>query len=282
MPRSDYTLKTLRKGLEVLETLADDRDALTLTALAERLQESPPVVFRILRTLEGGGYVEQDAGSKRWQPGFRAWEIGCRVVNRTGLVEAARPLLKALTEFTEETSYLAVVRGTDTVYLDTVVGLEPLRVYAEPGFRVPLYLTASGKAILAFQSGHLLDRVLDAGMKKQTPLTITKQGALRARLDEIRRTGVSINRGERRTDVSARSEEHTSELQSLAYLVCRLLLEKKKDRNHSLRWTAEYIIGCVATREEERSGPCDGVSLLKWRREMAAVASSANAYGQPE
>src|SRR2546425_2528421 len=27
-----------------------------------------------------------------------------------------------------------------------------------------------------------------------------------------------------------RSEEHTSELQSLAYLVCRLLLEKKKDK----------------------------------------------------
>src|SRR3989441_9774945 len=29
-------------------------------------------------------------------------------------------------------------------------------------------------------------------------------------------------------DVATRSEEHTSELQSLAYLVCRLLLEKKK------------------------------------------------------
>src|SRR2546425_6056031 len=28
----------------------------------------------------------------------------------------------------------------------------------------------------------------------------------------------------------SRSEEHTSELQSLAYLVCRLLLEKKKKR----------------------------------------------------
>src|SRR2546425_6443664 len=28
-----------------------------------------------------------------------------------------------------------------------------------------------------------------------------------------------------------RSEEHTSELQSLAYLVCRLLLEKKKERD---------------------------------------------------
>src|SRR5687767_15638189 len=32
-----------------------------------------------------------------------------------------------------------------------------------------------------------------------------------------------------------RSEEHTSELQSLAYLVCRLLLEKKKKKNNQLR-----------------------------------------------
>src|SRR2546425_3921763 len=46
------------------------------------------------------------------------------------------------------------------------------------------------------------------------------------------------NRDERekrggRTDFNrgiARSEEHTSELQSLAYLVCRLLLEKKKKK----------------------------------------------------
>src|SRR2546423_7908866 len=33
---------------------------------------------------------------------------------------------------------------------------------------------------------------------------------------------------------SLRSEEHTSELQSLAYLVCRLLLEKKKKRHNNL------------------------------------------------
>src|SRR2546425_7515086 len=37
----------------------------------------------------------------------------------------------------------------------------------------------------------------------------------------------ALRRGERR--VAVRSEEHTSELQSLAYLVCRLLLEKKKE-----------------------------------------------------
>src|SRR2546423_3903243 len=39
----------------------------------------------------------------------------------------------------------------------------------------------------------------------------------------------------KRTDLlgDVRSEEHTSELQSLAYLVCRLLLEKKKKNSRS-------------------------------------------------
>src|SRR2546425_9696588 len=34
---------------------------------------------------------------------------------------------------------------------------------------------------------------------------------------------------------AVRSEEHTSELQSLAYLVCRLLLEKKKNKSTCTR-----------------------------------------------
>src|SRR2546425_1731340 len=37
-----------------------------------------------------------------------------------------------------------------------------------------------------------------------------------------------------------RSEEHTSELQSLAYLVCRLLLEKKKTTSTSVE-VSQYI-----------------------------------------
>src|SRR5229473_4009388 len=47
------------------------------------------------------------------------------------------------------------------------------------------------------------------------PMTLTPQFFANKPLDLLFREGV-------------RSEEHTSELQSLAYLVCRLLLEKKK------------------------------------------------------
>src|SRR2546425_7099978 len=52
-----------------------------------------------------------------------------------------------------------------------------------------------------------------------------------------RRAGAAGARDRERLDArapAARSEEHTSELQSLAYLVCRLLLEKKKkNRNEN-------------------------------------------------
>src|SRR5687767_15550567 len=48
-------------------------------------------------------------------------------------------------------------------------------------------------------------------------------------LGEPHAAAVQRGEGERKGGRSAhRSEEHTSELQSLAYLVCRLLLEKKK------------------------------------------------------
>src|SRR2546425_7380166 len=50
----------------------------------------------------------------------------------------------------------------------------------------------------------------------------------RSRGDDLDRPSPSAAAGAARRRQRTRSEEHTSELQSLAYLVCRLLLEKKK------------------------------------------------------
>src|SRR2546425_5333615 len=53
----------------------------------------------------------------------------------------------------------------------------------------------------------------------------------RDRLGWCRAIMVEVAAAERPFRVLRRSEEHTSELQSLAYLVCRLLLEKKKKKD---------------------------------------------------
>src|SRR2546425_2431100 len=48
---------------------------------------------------------------------------------------------------------------------------------------------------------------------------------------QLRGRGRGAREERARADRDDRSEEHTSELQSLAYLVCRLLLEKKKKKS---------------------------------------------------
>src|SRR3712207_8661031 len=58
------------------------------------------------------------------------------------------------------------------------------------------------------------------------------------RREPLPREGVGLDplAGERDVDapLDERSEEHTSELQSRQYLVCRLLLEKKKNKIYAL------------------------------------------------
>src|SRR5690349_23974685 len=58
--------------------------------------------------------------------------------------------------------------------------------------------------------------------------------------EEVRRGGADQRDAHQARDGEpARSEEHTSELQSRRDLVCRLLLEKKKKNKHTIvhRWT---------------------------------------------
>src|SRR2546429_1784583 len=50
----------------------------------------------------------------------------------------------------------------------------------------------------------------------------------------------------RQGSAQVRSEEHTSELQSRLHLVCRLLLEKKKQKTPS-RWHTVLYFPCPAT-----------------------------------
>src|SRR2546423_3020613 len=70
-----------------------------------------------------------------------------------------------------------------------------------------------------------LFRSLRAGDRRgvQTVAARARDAAVRA----MARSPVGRRVGRVRRDGGDRSEEHTSELQSLAYLVCRLLLEKK-------------------------------------------------------
>src|SRR5437899_3434900 len=67
-------------------------------------------------------------------------------------------------------------------------------------------------------------------------LPIWPSAVLKSRMSR-RKWGLPSRELRRGNFASTRSEEHTSELQSLRHLVCRLLLEKKKSRSRSNRPT---------------------------------------------
>src|SRR5205823_13947251 len=70
--------------------------------------------------------------------------------------------------------------------------------------------------------GHL---PADLGVRKPNDVQLVQRQQERAN-SQYARAPLETDAGQRQVQ---RSEEHTSELQSLAYLVCRLLLEKKKE-----------------------------------------------------
>src|SRR5262245_65166610 len=72
-----------------------------------------------------------------------------------------------------------------------------------------------------------------------TPLGTTIASApIFSRMARARNRLTAVTRFARRNGSVTRSEEHTSELQSLRHLVCRLLLEKKKRKDAKCRTRA--------------------------------------------
>src|SRR2546421_8372428 len=83
-----------------------------------------------------------------------------------------------------------------------------------------------------------------------TTLFRSREGARPLRADRDRRSGLRGSAARDGVRARRRSEEHTSELQSRSDLVCRLLLEKKKDEERVdtqwfNRWLFSITILCV-------------------------------------
>jgi IclR family acetate operon transcriptional repressor len=152
---------------------------------------------RLLAMLQYHGLVEQDPESRAYHAGPALIEIGISVVREMDVRSAARPHIERLCQDVGETVHLAVLDGTEVLFIDSVESTKALRVGSRMGTRMPAHLTSLGKAMLAaLPDERVRDLYPDEELAGWTAHSIVTRTELLRSLEEVRRMGYATNFGE--------------------------------------------------------------------------------------
>ncbi|ANN76250.1 IclR family transcriptional regulator [Bordetella flabilis] len=138
-----------QKTCRVLSALTDPR-VNRLTEIALHAQIDVSTALRILKELEGEGFVERDPQTKQYVLGPQVYAMHHAMVDRLDMRALARPALIRLSRQFGDTAILSVPIGWQSVCLDICFGDYPIRAnYLDIGSRRPLGVGAGSLALLA-------------------------------------------------------------------------------------------------------------------------------------
>lgn len=149
----------------------------------------------LLNVMRARHFVTYYETERAWGLGVAVFEIGSSYLRSAPLQRMGRHLLVELTAETGETAHLAMLHGTEVLYIDKE---QPLgtgaKLVTEVGVRLPAHLTAVGRAILA----ELPEAQVRALYANQPLVLRTGQGpnhinALLRDLKTVRRAGVALD-----------------------------------------------------------------------------------------
>ncbi|HTB71462.1 MAG TPA: IclR family transcriptional regulator [Solirubrobacteraceae bacterium] len=180
--------QSLERGLAILSCFTPKRPVLGIADIADELGMSRSTTHRYVITLLALGYLEQGA-SRKYRLGLRVTDLGMSALNSTGLREHAQPYLEELRQRTSYTVSLAVLDGSEVLYVDQARSFRRGQgggVDAHTGSRLPAYCTATGKLLLAnLPEPDQRELIGQSKLSKHGPNTITSKKALREELDEV-------------------------------------------------------------------------------------------------
>jgi IclR family pca regulon transcriptional regulator len=201
MPDTDGgtgTSQSLERGLAILSSFRSDRPLMGVSELSRGLDLSRSTAHRYVATLTKLGYLQQDPQSKRYRLGPKVLDLGFSAINSMDLREIAAPHLRQLSDATEHTVNLAILDGTDVVYIERCRTARPgqreIDLNLHVGARLPAYCTAMGKAILAYLPEQRVEKIV-AGVDfaPRGPNTVTDAASFRAELRKVRAAGIAVN-----------------------------------------------------------------------------------------
>lgn len=196
MDKSNQIIRTLDKGLYLLEVIEQEYEPVNLTTLVNKLKWDKATVFRLCSTLERRGYIQKDPDTKCYSLGLKIYGLYDSITRNLDMQKIIRPYLNRLVKRTGETANLALVLEKSVVIIDTVRSSNVLSANVHIGEREPLHCTSLGKSYLAFIDPAEVETRLELPLPEITPNTITSVEELREDLNEIRKRGWACEKEE--------------------------------------------------------------------------------------
>ncbi len=164
-----------------------------MSDIARELGVHKSSASRLLATLRGGGLVDVNASSDRFELGAGFLRLAARVVQRLDLAHVALPFLRDLMTRSGETAYVSARRGTFRTAVQEVESPNPVRMVAGVGYLYPLYAGAPGKVLLASLPDAEVAEVLKAVPRGRGRGRAQHAARIRADLEATRRAGYAIS-----------------------------------------------------------------------------------------
>lgn len=192
----------IAKAVDLLGALAGQRSGLGVSELARRTGISKSTAFRVLGSLEREGLVDRVGTGYQIGGVIRRLARDVVVPNPEIVRDALVPFVADLFVLTGQTVHVAVLDGTEVVYLTKLFGHRQAPTRPCPDDRFPAHAVAIGKALLAYDHASSND-VAAIPLRAFTARTTIDPAALRAQLLGIRSAGIAFDADEARTGVSA-------------------------------------------------------------------------------
>ena len=190
------TVEATKTSLKILEVIAELGGEAETAEIAYELPFAMSTVYKHLRTLDNEEFIAKYDG--RYRIGSKCLELGGHVRRYDDIYRTAEADIQEMANETGELANLMVEENGLGVYIHTAKGENAVNIDTSLGKRMPLNITALGKAILSTMSEGQVDRIIEQqGLPRQTQQTITDREEFGSELERIRNSGVAYERNQR-------------------------------------------------------------------------------------
>jgi DNA-binding IclR family transcriptional regulator len=240
-------VQSVARAVEILCLLAGAVRGAGVTEVAGRLGVAKPTVHALLRTLEAGQLVAQDADTGKYRLGPALLELGNAYLETHELRARSVVWADGLAHRTGEAVWVGVLSTDHVLVVHHAFRPEGAVQILEVGAVVPWHACALGKAIVAHLAESDRAPLLAAALPALTGATQTEVAALTAALAEVRTAGYAVEDGEAaigEAGLAAPIFDHTGAVVGAIGLVGaveRLLAPGRAELAVAVRETARHL-----------------------------------------